>query len=689
MRAKLLALAMGPALLLAMAAKADEGMWTFDNFPAAAVKQKYNVDVTPAWLSRVQNAAVRLSSGCSASVVSPEGLVLTNHHCVRDCVQALSTARVNYIEDGFQAARRQDEKLCPGMQAEILTRISDATDRVTKAGAGKTGQEFVRARDGEIAAIEKEGCAGREAQYRCQVITLYQGGQYKLYEYRKYADVRLAAAPEAQAAFFGGDPDNFNFPRYDLDFSFVRLYENGKPVATPAHLAWRSSAPKDGEPVFVAGNPGTTQRLLTAEQLEALRDKALPTTLVFYSELRGRLIRFSSENAENRRIAEDNLFGIENSFKALSGQQKALIDPALITAKRKADAELKARVAANATLAAEIGDPWGEIATAQGSYRALYDLYTMQESRGGFRSELFAYARAIVRAAEERARPNAERLTGYTDSQLPLLEKQVLDSSPIYPALEQAALEFWLSKLREYLTADAPATRIFLGKDSPEVLAARLAKSSLSDPALRRRLWEGGLTAVRASNDPLIRYVLATDASSRAVRKEWESRVTGPVDRAQQRIARARFAIYGTSAYPDATFSLRLSYGKVGGWVNNGANVAPFTRFTGLWERATGQFPFNLPKRWESGQSKVNGETVFNFASDNDIIGGNSGSPVIDANGAVVGLIFDGNIDSLGGAFGFDPAVNRAVSVATSAITEALEKMYGNTALTAELTASR
>lgn len=689
MRAKLAALVLGPALLLAAAAQADEGMWTFDNFPSAAVKQKYNVDVTPAWLSRVQNAAVRLSTGCSASVVSPNGLVLTNHHCVRDCVQALSTSRVNYIEDGFQATRRQDEKLCPGMQAEILTRISDATERVTKAGAGKTGQDFVRARDGEIAAIEKEGCAGREAQYRCQVITLYQGGQYKLYEYRKYADVRLAAAPEAQAAFFGGDPDNFNFPRYDLDFSFVRLYENGQPVATPAHLTWRSSAPKDGEPVFVAGNPGTTQRLLTAEQLEALRDKALPTTLVFYSELRGRLIRFSSESAENRRIAEDNLFGIENSFKALSGQQKALIDPALITAKRKADAELKARVAADAKLAAEIGDPWSEIAAAQTSYRALYDLYTMQESRAGFRSELFAYARAIVRAAQERAKPNAERLTGYTDSQLPLLEKQVLDAAPVYPALEQAALEFWLSKLREYLTADAPATRIFLGKDSPEVLAARLAKSGLGNPALRRKLWEGGLAAVTASDDPMIRFVLATDASSRAVRQQWESRVTGPVDRAQQRIARARFAAYGTSAYPDATFSLRLSYGKVGGWTNNGVIVPPFTRFAGLWERATGQFPFNLPKRWETGQSKVNGDTVFNFASDNDIIGGNSGSPVIDANGAVVGLIFDGNIDSLGGAFGFDPAVNRAVSVATSAITEALEKMYGNSALAAELTASR
>jgi len=686
MRAKLMALMMGPALLLAVAARADEGMWTFDNFPSAAVKTKYNVDVTPAWLTRVQNAAVRLSSGCSASVVSASGLVLTNHHCVRDCVASLSTAQVNYIEDGFQATRREDEKLCPGMQAEILTRIGDVSYRIIKAGLAKTGQEFVRARDGEIAAVEKEGCAGREAQYRCQVITLYQGGQYKLYEYRKYADVRLVAAPEAQAAFFGGDPDNFNFPRYDLDFSFVRLYENGQAMATPAHLTWRSSAPKEGEPVFVAGNPGTTQRLLTAEQLEALRDRALPTTLLFYSEMRGRLIRFSSESAENRRIAEDTLFGIENSFKALSGQQKALVDPALITTKRKADSELKARVAADPTLAADIGDPWGEIATAQLAYRALYDAYTMQESRGGFRSELFSHARALVRAAEERAKPNAERLPGYTDSQLPLLEKQVLDPSPVYPVLEQAALEFWLSKLREYLTVDSPATKTFLGKDSPEVLAARLAKSGLGDPALRRRLWDGGMAAIKASNDPLIQYVLATDAASRAVRKEWETRVTGPVDRAQQRIARARFAAYGTSAYPDATFSLRLSFGKVAGWVNNGVTVVPFTRFAGLWPRATGQFPFNLPKRWESGQSKVNGDTAFNFTSDNDIIGGNSGSPVIDANGAVVGLIFDGNIDSLGGAFGFDPASNRAVSVATSAITEALEKMYGNGALVGELT---
>ncbi len=676
----------GWTMLLAAAARADEGMWTFDNFPAAAVNAKYHVGIDQAWLDRVRGAAVRLSSGCSASIVSARGLVLTNHHCVRDCAQNLSTAQTDYVKDGFSATRREDEKLCPGMQAEILTTISDVTDGITKAAAGKTGQDFVKARDGAIAAVEKDGCAGREALFRCQVITLYQGGQYKLYVYRKYADVRLVAAPELQTAFFGGDPDNFNFPRYDLDFSFVRLYENGAPAPTPDHLQWSAAPPRDGEPVFVAGNPGRTERLLTAEQLETLRDVSLPRTLLLFSELRGRLIRFSSESAEHARIGDDLLFGIENSFKALSGEEKALIDPALISAKQRADRQLRDAVAKNAALSRETGDPWGEIARAQTDMKALYGSYSFLEARGGFGSDLFGYARALVRAADEKAKPNGERLPEYTDSKLPLLEKRLLDAAPVYPEVEQLVLEFWLSKLRETLTADAAGTRTFLGKDSPETLSARLAQSGLGDPALRRRLWEGGRAAILASDDPMIRYVLATDAASRAVRKDYETRVSGPVDRAAQRIAKARFAIYGANTYPDATFSLRLSYGKIGGWSENGVTVGPFTRFGGLWDRATGQFPFNLAPRWQQAQGKVDPATVFDFVSDNDIIGGNSGSPVIDARGQVVGAIFDGNIDSLGGSFGFDPKVNRAVSVSTAAITEALRKVYGNTALVAELT---
>jgi V8-like Glu-specific endopeptidase len=672
--------------LFGTAAFGDEGMWTFDNFPIASVNQKYGVHIDRAWLDNVQGASIRLSTGCSASIVTGDGLVLTNHHCVRDCAQQLSNATTDYVKDGFQTAKREDEKLCSGMQADVLSGISDVTERVTKAATGKTGQDFVKARDAEIAAIEKTGCAGKEDKFQCQIVTLYQGGQYKLYTYRKYSDVRLVFAPEGMTAFFGGDPDNFNFPRYDLDCSFVRLYEDGKPAKTPDHLVWSASPPKDGEPVFVSGNPGSTQRLLTADQLESLRDLALPETLIQFSELRGRLIRFTEASVEHARIANDLLFGIENSFKAFHGEEKALVDPALIAVKRAADNDLKAKVAANPALAAEIGDPWGDIAKAQTAYRAIYLSYSMMEPRAGIGSDLFRFARTLVRAAEERARPNGDRLPAYTDSRLALLSKTLLDPQPIYPELEQVALEYWLSKLRENLTADANGTKIFLGRDSPETLSAGLAQSKLGDPAVRKALWDGGLAAIQASDDPMIKFVLATDATSRDVRKQYEERVSGPTDRAAQKIARARFAIYGTNVYPDATFTLRLSYGKVEGWTDNGVAVPSFTYYKGLWERATGQFPFDLAPRWQSAQGKVNLATVLDFASDNDIIGGNSGSPVINARGEVVGAAFDGNIESLGGAFGFDDRVNRTVSVSTAAITEALRNVYGNQTLAAELT---
>jgi len=675
--------------LAAPGALADEGMWTFDNFPIASVNQEYGLHLDQAWLDRLRGAAVRLSSGCSASVVTADGLVLTNHHCVRDCAQELSNASKDYVKDGFQVAKREDEKLCPGMQAEILSTISDVTDRVTKAAAGKTGQDFIKARDAEIAAVEKEGCTGKEDKFRCQVITLYQGGQYKLYTYRKYSDVRLVFAPEGQTAFFGGDPDNFNFPRYDLDCSFVRLYEDGKPIKSPDHLTWSVAPPTNGEPIFVAGNPGSTQRLLTADQLQSLRDLALPETLILISELRGRLIRFTEESAEHNRIANDLLFGMENSFKAFHGEEKALVDPALIATKRKADADLKAQVAKNASLAADIGDPWSDIAKVQADYHALYMPYGMMETRAGLGSDLFHFARTLVRAAEEKAKPNTERLPEYTDSRLALLSKSILDPQPVYPDLEQATLEFWLSKLRENLTADAPGTKTFLGKDSPETLSARLAQSKLSDPALRKALWDGGIAAIRASNDPMIKYVLATDQASRDIRKQYEDRVSGPTDRAAQKIARARFAIYGTHVYPDATFSLRLSTGKVEGWTDNGMTVAPFTYYKGLWERATGQFPFELAPRWQTAQNKVNPGTVLNFTTDNDIIGGNSGSPAVDAKGEVLGAAFDGNIESLGGAFGFDDRVNRTVIVSTAAISEALRHVYGDEALASELEGHR
>jgi hypothetical protein len=575
------------------------------------------------------------------------------------------------------------------MQAEILLSIADVTDRIDKAVVGKTGRDYVLARDAEVAAIEKEGCAGKEATQRCQVVPLYQGGQDKLYTYRKYSDVRLVFAPELQMAFFGGDPDNFNFPRYDLDFSFVRLYENGRPVATRNHLAWNPAPPRAGEPVFVAGNPGSTNRLLTADQLVSLRSFALPDTLMQFSEVRGRYIRFGEESPEHARIVTHNLFGIENSFKALRGQVQALNDDRFIAMKREADAALEAKVAADPALRASIGDPWRDIAAVQPRRADLYDAYTLLELRGGYGSELYGYARAIVRAAEERAKPNSERLPEFTDSRLPLLEKELLDVTPVEPELERLNIEFWLTKIREYLTADAPQTKVMLGRDSPDTLAERLSASKLADPAVRRALWTGGLAAVQASDDPMIRYVLQTDAAAREVRRAYEAEVTGPTDRAQEAIARARFAVYGTSIYPDATFSLRLTYGAIEGWTEKGRPVPPFTRLGGLYERATGQPPFDLPQRWVDARSKLNLDTVFDISTSNDIIGGNSGSPLINAKGEVIGAIFDGNIHSLGGAYGYDPVLNRAVAVSTAAVTEALQKVYGQTTLVRELTGGR
>lgn len=677
----------GAAAIVATAggAFADEGMWTFDNFPVAKVKAAYDLDIDRKWLDRIRMAAVRIN-GCSASVVSPDGLVLTNHHCVRACAQNLSDAHRNYVETGFFADARKDERLCPGMAGEILERITDVTRRVQRAGEGRLGEDYVKAHDAVIAAIEKDGCADREAKHRCQVVELYQGGQYMLYDYRFYRDIRLVAAPEESMAFFGGDPDNFNFPRYDLDFSFIRLYENGHPASTQ-YLKWSLSPPAEGEVVFVAGNPGSTQRLLTADQLEEMRAHTLPDTLIRLSELRGLLIRFSSESPENARIAKNLLFGVENSFKALTGRQKALVDSGVIAQKRFYDMALKAGVKADPALAETIGDPWAEIARALKAGQGLRARYIYMEG-GPTGSALYGYAKTLVRAANEREKPNGERLPDYTDGHLPAMRKSVLDERPVYPELEKLALEFWLTKLREHLTADGEGTKLFLGPDSPQGLAARLVKTRLADPAFRKQLWEGGQKAILAADDPLIRYVLATDAGARGELKAYREQVEVPIDKAEEKIAKARFAVYGTSVYPDATFSLRLSYGRVAGWTEaDGRAIPAFTRYAGLWQRATGQAPFALPARWIEAKGKIDGSRVFDFATTNDIIGGNSGSPMIDAEGEVIGVAFDGNIHSLGGAFFFDAARNRTVGVSTAAITEALKVVYHQDRLVRELTA--
>jgi hypothetical protein len=665
---------------------ADEGMWTFDNFPAAKVRAAYGVTIDQAWLDKVRGAAARLSSGCSSSVVTGAGLILTNNHCVADCAQSLSSTGHDYFKNGYQVAKRDDEKTCPGMQAEILTSITDVTARVGAAGVGLTGAALVRARTAATSTIEQEACAA-QPRFRCQVVDLYHGGQFKLYRYRKYSDVRLVFSPGVQAAFFGGDPDNFNFPRYDLDSAFVRLYEDGRPAVTPDHLIWKVEAPQAGEPVFVAGNPGGTDRQLTASQLDTQRILSLPLIVAQYSELRGRLIRFGEESVEHKRIAGEDLFGLENSYKVYWGRLSALNDPGFMAAKRAEEADFRARAKANAArLPADFGDPWAQIDQAQVAAQSLYMPYRMIE-RGPVDSRLFDYAKTLVRAAEERAKPSADRLPGYGDSQLALLEKEVLDPSPVEPAMEQLTLGFWLSKSREYLTVDDPNTKLLLGKQSPEALSAALAGgSTLGDPAVRQALWNGGLKAVLASTDPMIRYLLKIDPQARKLRTAYDEQVTGPTAQAAEKIAKARFVIYGDSLYPDATFTLRLSYGKIAGWTYRGVTIPPFTNFAGLYDRATGAEPFDLDARWVAAKARLNPDTVFNISSTNDIIGGNSGSPLIDAKARVIGAVFDGNIHSLGGDYGYDGSINRAVSVSTAAITEALSKVYGADALARELT---
>ena len=672
-------------VLLSSPAHADEGMWTFDNFPIAAVNAKYGTHIDQAWLDHVRGASARLSTGCSSSVVTDTALVLTNNHCVAGCAQDISDKAHDYFTNGYVAKGRDEERKCAGMQAEILTAISDVTPQMQSAGKGLSGEALVKARTAASSTIEKQGC-GDDPKFRCQVVELYHGGQYKLYKYRKYSDVRLVFSPGVQAAFFGGDPDNFNFPRYDLDSAFVRLYENGRPVATPDHLKWNASAPTAGEPVFVAGNPGGTDRQLTVPQLETQRDLQIPMTLVQFSELRGRLIRFSEESAENKRIAQDLLFGLENSYKVYFGRLFALNGGDLLAKKRADEGALKAKVP-SLGLGSDFGDPWGTIASAQSDYRALYLPYRFVES-GPTGSDLFGYARDLVRAAAERRKPSAERLPGYADSQLPLLEKEVLDVKPVEPALEQQLLEFWLSKSREYLTADNQYTHLLLGRDSPEDLSAKLAQSRLGDPAVRKALWDGGWAAVQASNDPMIQYVLRIDPEARKLRTEWNNRVTGPIAAASEKIAKARFAAYGDKVYPDATFTLRLSYGKIDGWTYNGTTVPPFTYFKGLSERATGKPPFDLDPRWVAAMSSLNPNTVFDISTTNDIIGGNSGSPLINAKGEVIGAVFDGNIHSLGGDYGYDPVLNRSVAVSAAAVSEALRKVYHADALANELAGS-
>ncbi len=667
---RLLVAALVAAPLLAAA---DEGMWTFDAFPSDQVEPKYGFRPSQPWLDHVRLASARLAGGCSASFVSENGLVMTNHHCAHECIAQLSTAQKDLVKSGFYAKAPEDEARCPTIEVNQLVQITDVTGRVRAATKGREGAAFSKALKAEEARIEKE-CA-TSADVRCDVVELYQGGVYDLYRYRRFQDVRLVFAPEFAVAFFGGDPDNFMFPRYDLDVSFLRVYENGKPARMKDFFRWSARGADARELTFVSGNPGGTDRALTVAELDFQRSVALPDRLNRVAELRGLLTGFQLLGPEQKRISNAYLFYAENSFKALRGRYLALQDRAFFRSLVAKEEALKARIAKQPEQAKTALPAFDAIAKAEDRLGEIRDAYGALE--GGFSGELFRRARALARGGVERQKPNEDRLKEFRDSNLPALTQDLFSAAPIYPDFERLLLGFSLTKIRERLGPDHPAVKKLLGKESPAEVAERVVNGTrLRDVAVRKQLWDGGEKAVAASSDPLVALARIIDPDARAARKVYEDEVESVVKKSHERIAEARFAAQGRSTYPDATFTLRLSYGAVEGWKEGDHLVAPFTTVAGLYERATGQDPFALPETWIAAKGKLDPQTRFNFVTTNDIIGGNSGSPVVNKNAEIVGLVFDGNIHSLGGDYGFDPALNRAVAVTSSAIIEALTKVY-------------
>lgn len=671
------------------AAGADEGMWTMDHLPAKQMQQQYGFTPSPQWIDLVQHAALRLAEGCSGSFVSANGLVMTNHHCANSCLSQLSKGHADYMSNGYTALKQEDEPKCPDVELNQLESITDVTAQVNAATAGKTGADRVKAERAVDSQLEQTCVNGDAKTWRCDVITLYNGGRYALYKYRRYQDVRLVFAPEQSIAFFGGDPDNFNFPRYDLDVTFFRAYVDGKPANTPQFFKFDPQGPKAGDMTFVVGNPGSTRRGLTWTELSALRDFQLVPVYALLSELRGVLWDFARGGDQQTKESQELQFGIENSAKVYNGWLQTLSDDRFAQQKREQDASLRQWMEADPQRHAKYGDPWTSLEQAQQRGKDLSTRYMMLE-RGiglGQFGELFNDARTLVRAAAERNKPDAERLPTYRDANLPAVQQQVESDVPVYPQYEETLLAWSLGKLRQALGADDPTVHAVLGKDSPDQRAhALVSGTKLADPALRKQLWEGGEKAIEASTDPMIALARQIDPESRKIRKAYEDDVVAPTDKANEAIAKARFDRDGMSSYPDATFTLRLSYGKVVGWNENGEPVPPFTHFDGLYKRATGADPFKLPESWLNAQSKLDLSTPMDFVTDNDIIGGNSGSAVIDRQGHAVGLIFDGNIHSLGGDFVYDGSNNRAVAVDSAALVQAVRKVYNLPRLADELT---
>lgn len=670
--------------LLCPSLPADEGMWTFDNPPVKQLKGKYNFTPTQQWLDHLRLSSVRLNDGGSGSFVSPHGLLLTNHHVALGQLQKNSSAEHDYVRDGFYAATPEEEMKSPDLEVNVLVSTENVTERVNAAvKSAKTTEEEFAKRKAVIADIEREST--EKMGLRSDVVTLYEGGEYWLYRYKKYTDVRLVFAVEQQAAFYGGDPDNFTYPRYDLDMALFRVYENDKPIDSKDYLKWNPKGAGEGELVFVSGNPGGTERLVTYSYLVSLRDDTLPCSVELLKNRIAVLKQYAERGPEQSRQATTLIFGLENSRKVFEGRRDGLQDQNLMEKKRKEDEEFRSKVEANPEWKKEYGTAWTmeDEALQKARPRIKQQFFRNTDS------QLWALAVQIVTYVAEIKKPDGERLQGFHDSQLESLKHRLFSPAPIYPEMEIARMTGALTLDVTELGADDAFLKAVLDGRSPKDAANYLVSGTkLTDPAVRQSLVDGGQAAVDASTDPMIMMARRIDPIRREQIKWFEHNVQSVAQRAGEMLGKARFAVYGKDTYPDATFTLRLSYGQVLGYPMNGT-VAPYkTTFYGLYDRAASfddKVPFDLPKRYVDGKDKLDLTTPFNFVTTNDIIGGNSGSPVVNRNGDIVGLIFDGNIESLVGDFVYDSYQNRAVAVHTGGMTEAMKKLYGVQKLVNEL----
>lgn len=675
------------AFIVSTLATADEGMWLYNEPPKDKVKAKYGFELTQPWLDHVRLSSVRFNNGGSGSFVSADGLTFTNHHVGAGCVQQLSTEGHDYIKTGFYARTQAEEAKCPNLELNQLVGIEDVTDKINSGlKAGMSAAEAGQAQRAAMSQVEKD--CSTTTGLRCDVVIFYSGQVYNLYKYKKYTDVRLVFAPEFGIAFFGGDPDNFTYPRYDLDITFFRVYENGKPAHVDHHLQWSRAGVKDGDLIFVSGHPGNTGRLLTMAQLEFLRDVQYPASLKLFARRITLLQDFSRQSEENARIAKENIFGLQNSQKAITGYQSGLLDKAIMDRKAADEAKLRTAFKADPKNAGTL-DPWEEIAQAIKLQQSIYLELTYLERLRGFSGHLAQTARILVRAAEEKPKPNSERMREFRDSALPSLEQQLFSTEPVYKNLDTVLLADSLSEMQDALGKDNPDVQKALqGKTPAEAAKEMIANTKLDDVALRKQLYEGGQAAVDASTDPLIVTLRAIEPAARAVRKQFDDKVDSVVRRDGTIVAKTRFAQSGFTQPPDATFTLRLSYGAVKGYQENGKAIPFSTNIGGAYEHAAEhnqQPPYNLPESWMKSKANLDLKTPLNFVSTADIIGGNSGSPTVNEKGEVVGIIFDGNIESLPWNFAFSDVQGRAVSVDARGIQEALRKVYGATALADEL----